>query len=224
MAKKRTTKRTLKPRKFTESELRARSVGKATPTAHYRWLEKRKTYIDAKVLPTYMVLLSKFNIFFMDEKGYQDIERAHAAACIPIDTYLLKLAAGKEATLPVIDICANKIEEDDSMFHNISEFGELADAEMNPVRDLTWIYNNIAVKDVKPSSAPSPGAFAHLKFIQDSDTNRVDFFTKVYPRIIPSKTQIENMTKNHDDGRSTSDLLDRLQAESLDDQGKISVL
>jgi len=140
---------------------------------------------------------------------------ANKAAQAEIDTYLLKGSAGELVSLPAED--GGELEEEvGDFFHNRAEFGE--DGEMNPVRDLTWIYNNIAIRDVKPADAPSAGAYAHLKFIQKKDANMVDFFTKVYPRIIPSKSQIENLSKFNDDGREHTELLDRLLTESEDSQ------
>ena len=103
-------------------------------------------------------------------------------------------------------------------------FGDSVEAEIDPIRDLTWIYNHIAVKDVKPSDAPSPGAYAHLMFVQENNENRVDFFTKVYPRIIPSKSQVENTSKFYDYNRSTFDLLDRLLKEGEDGSGDVPIL
>lgn len=109
-----------------------------------------------------------------------------------------------------------EVESDDLELVNIKEFGTAADAAIDPVRDLTWIYHNIAVKNVKPKDAPSPGAYAHLKFIQQNDENRVDFFTKVYPRIIPAKSQLDKAGTFNDDGRTDIELVDRLLRESED--------
>jgi len=145
-----------------------------------------------------------------------------------IDTYLLKRAEGKDVSVPVpvedAEYLANssKAKKKDSeptesvlssFLHDKADYGDAGKAEIDPIRDITWIYNNLAVKDVEPSDAPSPGAYAQLKFIQSDDSNLVDFFTKVYPRLIPSKSQVENLTKFNDDGREHFELLDKLSGE-----------
>jgi len=150
-------------------------------------------------------------------------ELSNMAAQAEIDELLFQQAEGHPIVLPDEQEGEGAVEagDNETFLHNRSEFGEAADAEMDPVRDLTWIYNNIGVKNVKPSEAPSPGAYAHLKFIQQNDANMVDFFTKVYPRIIPSKSQIESLNKFNDDGRDHLAILDRLAAEMGKGAGQI---
>ena len=113
---------------------------------------------------------------------------------------------------------------DDRGLFDRGVFSGSLDAEIDPIRDLTWIYNNICIRDVRPEDAPSPGAFAHLKFVQENNDNKIDFLTKVYPRIIPAKSQVENLSKFNDDNRATFDLLDRLSRESQDGSGEVPVL
>ena len=154
-------------------------------------------------------------------KGGSNPYQAGKAAQAETDEMLFKLAAGVGNATPATQ---NALVPDTSGLVDIAEFGDAADAEIDPIRDLTWIYNNMAVKNVKPSDAPSPGAYAHLQFVQENDQNKVDFFTRVYPRIIPAKSQVENVSRYNDDNRTTLDILDRLQGESKDGSGEIPVL
>ena len=139
------------------------------------------------------------------------------------DELLFKQAAVIGSTTPATQ-AAILTPFDNSGLHDIAEFGEAAVSSIDPIRDLTWIYNNIAVKDVKPSEAPSPGAYAYLRWVQKDEQNEIDFFTKVYPRIIPAKSQIDKENNFNDDNRSTFDLLNRLSGEGKDGSGEIRVL
>jgi len=96
---------------------------------------------------------------------------ANKTAQAEIDSFLLKREAGDMVSLPggPVPKPEQAEEEEERFFYNRDEFGDNVNAEIDPIRDLTWIYNNMAVKDVQPSDAPSPGAYAHLKFIQQSD-------------------------------------------------------
>jgi len=154
--------------------------------------------------------------------------RAHESAQGDIDYKLLKAAGADVDERDLIEVevsakSAKTIVEPDELVAR-SDFGEVANATIDPIRDLNWIYNNLSVKDVPPSDAPSTGAYGHLKFIQRNPTNMVGFFERVYPRIIPSKSVIENQSKFNDDGREHFDLLDRLLAESEDGEDEIPPL
>jgi len=165
--------------------------------------------------------------FFKDRRkalrdGGMSPYSANKEAQTETDELLFQRAAGVGNTTPATKEAMLTPEDDD--LRDIAEFGEAADWSMDPIRDLTWIYHNIAVKGVEPADAPSPGAYAHLKFVQQNNINKVDFFTKVYPRIIPSKSIIENMSKFNDDNRGITELLDKLQEELLDGEGEVPVL
>jgi hypothetical protein len=99
------------------------------------------------------------------------------------------------------------------------------DGKIDTISDINWIYNHLMIADVKPEDAPSPGAWAHLQYHRSTPAAMDDFFTKVYPRLIPAKGTIQKMQdKFHDDGRTTFDLLDRLLAEDAAGEGEVPVL
>jgi hypothetical protein len=145
-----------------------------------------------------------------------DAVEVNMTAQTEIDKRLFRNVDKNGVLIPEIPVEDSKKAEKGErvLLYNREAFGEAIDAEIDPIRDLTWIYNNIAIRNVRPEDAPSPGAFAHLKFVQENNDNKIDFFTKVYPRIIPAKSQVENLTKFNDDNRTTFDLLDRLSRES----------
>jgi hypothetical protein len=97
------------------------------------------------------------------------------------------------------------------------------DGKIDTIADINWIYNHLMVADVTADDAPSPGAWAHLQYHRSTPEAMTDFFTKVYPRLIPAKSQ-KLQDKFHDDGRTTFDLLDRLLAEDEAGEGEIPVL
>lgn len=208
------------PRGYSEQELRDRGIGKYIEARMYGWDTKERTYREEKVKAAYVKLKSSFRPLVTDETGYVFHDLASKIAQKQIDTFLLRRSRGDDVVIPQPVAPKRVVEAEgkkaDGFLVNMGDFGESADAEMDPVRDLTWIYNHVAVRDVEPCDAPSPGAYAHLKFIQQSADNMVDFFTKVYPRIIPSKSQIESLNKFNDDGRANFDILERLQGESED--------
>lgn len=111
---------------------------------------------------------------------------------------------------------AMAVVRDNEMQDKLKELGDKL-VDIDPIADLTWIYQNILTKNPDVRTAPSPGAYAHLRFIQDSKEHMEDFYTKVYPRLIPAKSQIENMSKKYDDNRTVFDLLERLSGEVAGD-------
>lgn len=210
---------------LTEQDLRDRKIGTIIQPRDYGWEKKSRTYREEGVWRAFCNLRSSYRVCCTDETGYVNHHYANSISQMQIDTYLLRRSKGEAISLPMPYGHVPEVEASgDEDMYDLAAFGDKADADMDPVGDLTWIYNNIPILDVKPEDAPSPGAFAHLKFVQASDDNKVDFFTKVYPRIIPSKSQIESMDRFRDDGREHFELLDKLLAESKDGQGEVSPL
>ena len=140
-----------------------------------------------------------------------DAGAANKTAQAEVDELLFQRSEGK-APAPV------EQEENDRLY-DMTEFGEAANAKIDPIRDLHWVYQNIPFSRPDPKTAPSPGAFAHLVFIQRSEENLMDFYTKVYLRLIPAKSQIEDMSKKYDDNRPLNELLERLQRECRESKG-----
>jgi hypothetical protein len=97
---------------------------------------------------------------------------------------------------------------------------------LTAIQDVVWVYNNMGIRfdTIDPKSAPSPGAYAYLRFVQGNPALMSDFYTKIWPKLIPSRTQLENTDKYNDDNREHFELLDRFTAESRGDTAAISLL
>ena len=88
-----------------------------------------------------------------------------------------------------------------------------------PQKDIRWIFNHIGIKDVRPSDAPSAGAWGYLQAIKQNDEIMHDFYRSVYPRLLPSSSEIETESKFVDDGRrisqETIDLVAQASREAI---------
>jgi hypothetical protein len=213
---------------YTEEELRRVKVGKYVDSHDYGFEEKKHCYRDQGVWPLFSQLRAFYRKKCTDETGYVFHDIATHVAQVQIDTYLILRARGKLIAEPIVPsdslIAAavdNGTAAGDELF-DLSEFG--GQGEIDPITMMTWVFNNMSVKGVTPKDAPSPGAYAYLRFIQKNQDNMVDFYTKAFPRLIPAKSQMENSDKFNDDNRATFDLLGRLSGEGDDGSGEIPVL
>jgi hypothetical protein len=192
--------------KYTELELKNRGVGKFHATQTREWDVKLSTYHDEEVKRVFVSLKASVRLLCTDAEDYHYIEIAHKVAQIIIDKFLLQRSRGQD----VPKSTAAK-----------ADFSKW-DGKIDTISDINWIYNHLMIADVKPSDAPSPGAWAHLQYHRSTPAAMDEFFTKVYPRLIPSKGAIQKMQDLfHDDGRTTFDLLDRLLAECCDSSEQV---
>jgi hypothetical protein len=218
--------------KYTEQELRDRGVGKFHATDTREWVMKVSTYHDEEVKRAFMAIKRSLRLLCTDVEGYHYIETAHNVAQIMIDRFLLQRSKGQKVPIPGPVISESSIQP----APKVAKTGVLKatamkadftkwDGKINTVEDINWIYNHLMVADVKASDAPSPGAWAHLQYHRSNTAAMAEFFTKVYPRLIPAKGTIQKMQDLlHDDGRTTFDLLDRLLAEDAAGEGEVPVL
>ena len=220
--------------KYTELELRQRGVGKFCANKTHEWAQKLSTYHDEEVKRAFMAVKRSVSMLCTDEVGYQFHDLAHDVAQIMIDRYLLRRSKGMDVTVPGPVVSETSLQPGSK--EPVAKGGVLKatavkadftnwDGKIDTINDINWIYNHLAFADVKPEDAPSPGAWAHLQYHRSTPAAMDDFFTKVYPRLIPAKGVIQKMQdKFHDDGRTTFDLLDRLLAEISAGKGKVPVL
>jgi hypothetical protein len=204
-------------KEYTEEELRRAYIGKYVDSQiGYGREDKKRCYRDQGVWMIYGKLRSYYRRIVTDETGWVDHDLATRMAQRQVDTYLLLRSRGTPVTEPKVpgEEAASHSEEGKDLF-DITEFKN-GDG-IDPIGMLTWVFNNLAVKGIKPGEAPSPGAFAYLRFVQQSHENQVDFYTKVLPRIIPAKSTMEDQNKFRDDGRTNFDLLDRVFSEIKQD-------
>lgn len=220
--------------KYTEQELRDRGVGKFHQADTREWVMKLSTYHDEEVKRAFMAIKRSLRLLCTDVEGYHYIELAHQVAQIMIDKFLLQRCKGQDVPVPGPVVSASSLQsapggekpapaglKPTALKADFTKW----DGKIDAVSDINWIYNHLMVADVKPEDAPSPGAWAHLLYHRSSTEAMAEFFTKVYPRLIPSKSAIQKMEdKLHDDGRATFDLLERLLKECEESPGQIPVL
>jgi len=236
--------------KYTELELRTRGVGKFFDTRTHEWATKLSTYHDEDVKRAYLAIKRSLALLCTDVDGYQYHEIAHELSQLMIDKFLLQRCKGQDVPIPGPVISesslqagrpkpgaqvrghfesggASGVESAPGIFGATSAMSDFTkwDGKIDTVSDINWIYNHLGVGDVKPEDAPSPGAWAHLQYHRSSAEAMAEFFTKVYPRLIPSKSVIQKMEdKSHDDGRTTFSLLNRLLEECEEGSEQVPVL
>ena len=220
--------------KYTELELRTRFVGKFRETRTPEWATKLSTYHDEEVKRAFLAIKRSLSLLCTDVEGYQYHEIAHSVAQIMIDKFLLQRCKGEDVPIPGPVISESSLQSAPDgakagpavlkLTATKADF-EKWDGKIDTISDINWIYNHLMIADVKPEDAPSPGAWAHLQYHRESTATMAEFFTKVYPRLIPAKGTIQKMQDLfHDDGRATFDLLDRLLAEDAAGEGEVPVL
>lgn len=81
------------------------------------------------------------------------------------------------------------------------------------VRDGLWVYERIAVKGVKPSDAPSPGAWSLLQWAR---RNKSKFFDSILPKVLAAHQKSEEVqaTSSEEDEDDLT-LLETLFKDSL---------
>jgi hypothetical protein len=219
--------------RYTELELRARGVGKFQQLKTHDWNTKLSTYHDEEVKRAFMAIKRSLSVVCTDADGYQYYEIVHSVAQIIMDRFLINRSKGKDIPVPepLVPMSslqpAPKAEKGKGILKATAKRDDFKnwDGKIDTISDINWIYNHLMVADVKPEDAPSPGAWAHLQYHRSSPAAMDDFFTKVYPRLIPAKGVIQKLQdKLHDDGRTTFELLERLLAEDAAGEGEVPVL
>lgn len=78
--------------------------------------------------------------------------------------------------------------------------------------DVQWIYLHMAVKGVKPSDAPSPGAWAWLQALRNDTMARNAFYRDTLPKFLPPAKALEAAQRFEDDGRDVLDTINKALA------------
>lgn len=93
--------------------------------------------------------------------------------------------------------------------------------ECSAHKTAQWVAGHIAISDVVSEDAPSPEAWALLRWVQRSDSNEIEFWKVIYTKLLPSRTQLEAAAKFKDDGHEIVELIFEIQrrtAEEPDEQ------
>jgi len=86
--------------------------------------------------------------------------------------------------------------------------------ENNPIEDIRWVFHALGTKDLKPEDAPTSGAWSLLQMLRYDDIALKSFYTTVYPKLLPTRAQLEKGDNNRaEDGRKQFDLIDQILRE-----------
>jgi hypothetical protein len=147
--------------------------------------------------------------------GYVENDKASEMAQVEIDAILFRRVRGQEVSAAVI------ADKSDEMLRPAEEFVKTAETTMFPSEKkeavdtldiIRWIYDNIGVKDVRPSDAPTPGAYQHLMTVRNDGDALTDFYKTIWPKTFTKDDGKD--AKYNDDGRAVIELIRRLQKQN----------
>jgi hypothetical protein len=198
-------------------------IGKyiAEGNGEYWWEKKKEYYSFEKVYTHYRRRVKHYRQVFTDWKGLSDFCMAEMTAQKEIDCLLMRRARGDIVSLPGEDV------EDsvslagvqlsggsEAAGESLETFGEIQDVTEAEI--VRWVFNHLEVKGLKPSDAPTPGAWAYLQFVRKSEENKTDFYKTTWPKTFRKEDM--KGTGYNDDGRATLDLIRQLQQEVSGDK------
>ena len=102
------------------------------------------------------------------------------------------------------------------------EFLKSDHADSNPIEDIRWVFHALGAKGLKPEDAPSPGAWNLLGELRADEMLLKAFYSTVYPKILPTKAQMERGDDRAEDGRKVFSLIDDLLREPRADAPVLS--
>jgi hypothetical protein len=190
---------------LTEKDLMDAGCGKHIRNRTPGYDKKKAIYTHEKLWGEYCRIRGNYrHQMTHPATGYVDNDGAEKMAQVEIDSILYRRARGQEVKPEVV------ADKSDELLKPAVEFKPNTDPLDNNAI-IEWVFNNIGRKDVKPSEAPWPGAYAYLCRVQDNADSMDDFYKTVWPKTF-SKDQTKE-TKYNDDGRPIADLIKRLQIE-----------
>jgi hypothetical protein len=77
-------------------------------------------------------------------------------------------------------------------------------------KGVEWVYDALAIDDVQPEDAPSPGAYELYKWAKTDPGARDIFYKDFVKALLPSRTDISKEEAFRDDGTALSETLKRL--------------
>jgi len=75
---------------------------------------------------------------------------------------------------------------------------------------VQWVFDNMDVEDVLPNEAPSPGAWSLRQECRERGF-RSDFYRTIWPKLLPTRSQIEDGTKAKKDADAVIENIGRVQ-------------
>lgn len=102
---------------------------------------------------------------------------------------------GRDSSLPALPIVSPDV------------FGEGGCGEAEIIR---WVASNLYLKDVRPSDCPGAIAWNMLTFLRDNPSSIADFWKSTYVKLLPSRSQVEEVKRTSFDGADLVDVIDEL--------------
>jgi hypothetical protein len=96
---------------------------------------------------------------------------------------------------------------------SLDEFKPKVEWDTNPKRTIEWVFQYWQTDDVVPWDAPSPGAWSLRDSMRTNGAFRAQFYMNIYPKLLPTKTQLDELlARMADDGRDVIDLCEAFAA------------
>jgi hypothetical protein len=122
----------------------------------------------------------------------------------------------------IIDEQENEQETADPVLLGREEFLNSIRDDNDPIGDIRWVFHALGARDLTPKEAPSSGAWNLLQTLRKDDLALKSFYTQVYPKLLPTRAQMEKGDLRAEDGRKQFDLIERLLREPDDDAPVLS--
>ena len=106
------------------------------------------------------------------------------------------------------DLAGDNLPDDQEDEALVFDFGDRDCSEVDSIR---WVANNISRSGVMPEDCPSAVGWTLMLECRTSNAFRNEFLTKMWPKLLPSRAQLDNADNvSVMDGQSTVDLIDRI--------------
>lgn len=89
-----------------------------------------------------------------------------------------------------------------------------------PAEAVKWAVNNLRTKGVTAKHAPSSAAWTFLCWARENPSNEKYLLGSIWPRILPSRAQMDEQSMHKDDGAAVLDLIGRIQT-GMEEKGLI---
>ena len=117
------------------------------------------------------------------------------------------------------DIIGDEEAEESRPFNPISRKRFLKEREaetFDPIGDIKWVYHALGVDGLRPTDAPSAGAWRLLHECQDDLAVLKAFYAGSFAKLLATQVQTEKESSRVDDEREEFGLIDRLLREPDD--------
>lgn len=158
--------------------------------------------------------------------GAKLVSPAEKAAAAAIAECRAATAAGtlilpNGTTLPItaeqmfVDPDAPKIIDANSQMPEPDQAVSAKDFEgkiFNVREDIEWVASNMDIGGLRAANAPSAFAWSFLKACREDANMKFEFFKNIMPKLLPSKSALEEQERFQDDGRKILGILDKVEA------------